>query len=121
MTNKKAKILIVDDEVEYCSLMREYFSDNYEVETANNGQEALSKLKGFHPDCILLDLKMPEMDGLETLKSIKLSHPDMKIIMVSASGTVNKTEQCLKEGALDYILKPIDLDELEDKIESVLV
>lgn len=120
MTNKNKKILFVDDEVEFCSLMREYFSTKYDVETASDGQEALSKLEEFQPGCILLDLKMPQMDGLEALKLIKLSYPDMKVIIVSASGTIKKTEECLKEGAIDYILKPIDLDELENKIESVL-
>jgi len=118
--SKKAKILVVDDEVQYCSLMQEYFSAEYDVATANDGREALTKLKDFQPDCVLLDMKMPNMDGLKTLTSIKSSYPDMKVIMISASGTTRIAEKCLEEGAFDYILKPIDLQELQNKLASAL-
>lgn len=120
MSNKKAKLLVVDDEVEYCSLLQEYFFENYDVEVANNGQEALQKVEAFQPGCVLLDVKMPKMAGVEALTLIKASHPETRVIMVSASGTLRLAELCLEQGAFDYILKPINLEELKNKIESAL-
>ena len=71
MLDKKSKLLIVDDEVEHCSLLPEYFSGKYDVCTAYDGEEAVKKVDEFLPECILLDVKMPKMDGLTVLGLIK--------------------------------------------------
>ena len=118
--DKKPRLLIVDDEVEYCSLLREYFSENYDVIVAYDGEDGLAAVAEFHPDCVLMDVKMPKMDGITALGAIKSSHQGIPVIMVSASGSMRAAEESIKRGAFDYILKPIDLKELEDKIESAL-
>lgn len=112
------KILVVDDEVEICSLLEKYFEGRYEIALAHDGREALREVKGFQPDCILLDIRMPDMDGMEVLKAVKLSYPKIKTIMVTAVGDNKIAEQCLRRGAFDYLLKPIDLDELDRKVRS---
>lgn len=119
-SNLEAKILVVDDEKELCSLLKEYFEGRYRVEVAYNGRDALRKLEKFAPDCILLDLKMPQMGGLETLRAVKSSNANAVVIMVTASADLEACEECLSEGAADYILKPVDLEDLERKICSVL-
>ena len=118
--NKKPKILVVDDEVEYCSLIQEYFSGKYDIRVAYDGEEAVRKANEFLPDCVLLDVRMPEMDGITALGLIKSAHPQTQVIMVSASGSIRVAEESLRRGAFDYILKPVDLKELESKIESSL-
>lgn len=117
---KKPKLLVVDDEVEYCSLIQECFSEKYEVRVTYDGEEAIKEVHEFLPDCVLLDVKMPKMNGITALGLIKSSHPKTQVIMVSASGSIRVAEESLKRGAFDYILKPVDLKELEDKIESAL-
>lgn len=116
----KSKILIVDDETEICSLLREYFQDVYCVEVANDGQEALSKAREYRPDCILLDVKMPKLNGLDALKAIKTDFPDAEIIMVTAAGSVRVATESVSRGAFGYVFKPVDLDDLENKIQLAL-
>lgn len=116
----RAKILMVDDEVEFCSLFQEYFKDQYTIKVAYDGQEALRQIREFQPDCLLLDLRMPQMDGKAVLKSLNDSCSDIKVLVVTASGNTATAQECLELGALDYIMKPIDLDELADKIQCAL-
>lgn len=119
-TPHKAKILVVDDESLTCALLQEYFAGRYQVETACNGSEALRKVKEFQPDCMLLDIRMPDMDGIEVLKAIKPVHSGMKVIMVTAIGCADVARECLRLGAFAYTMKPLDLDELESQIQSAL-
>lgn len=119
-TYHKAKVLVVDDENMTCFLLREYFEGRYHVEVAFNGQEALCKVKEFQPDCILLDIRMPGMDGIEVLRELKQSHPDIKVIMMTALGCADIARECLRLGAFAYTMKPIDLDRLEGQIQSAL-
>ncbi len=116
----KPKLLVVDDEIEYCSLIEEYLADKYNVCLSYDGEEAVKKAKEFLPDCVLLDVKMPRMDGLTALELIKASLPKTPVIMVSASGSIRVAEESLKRGAFDYIMKPVILEELEEKIASAL-
>ena len=116
----KAKILIVDDESMTCFLLREYFEERYHVETAFNGHEALRQVKEFQPDCILLDIRMPGMDGIMVLKEARPSHPELKVIMMTAIGCADVARECLRLGAFAYTMKPIDLDALESQVQSAL-
>ena len=118
--DKKPKLLVVDDEIEHCSLIKDYFSDKYEVCVAYDGVDAVNKVGEFAPDCVLMDIKMPKMDGITALELIKTSHAKIPVIMVSASGSVRAATESVKKGADDYILKPVDLQELENKIEIAL-
>ncbi|MBI4384185.1 MAG: response regulator [Nitrospinae bacterium] len=116
----RAKILVVDDETEVCSLLREFFQDRYDVETAHDGAEALRKIGVFRPDCVLLDIRMPNLDGREVLRLTKPSYPEMEIIMITGVGDGAMAGECQKLGAFAYIMKPIDLDFLERQVRSAL-
>jgi len=107
------KLLIVDDEENILLILESVFSEaGYQVETANNGLQAMEKVKSFRPEIILLDKNMPYMNGMETLKRIKKSYPATVIIMVTAYGDVTSAVEAMKMGAYDYIEKPFDNEKL---------
>ena len=117
------KLLVVDDENEICEFLKSFFEErNYNVAVANSGEQALDQMKHEKPQVILLDIKMPGMDGVQTLKEIKAKYPKAKVIMVTAIETRDKIEECLRLGADNYITKPLSLEYLEndvrEKIES---
>jgi len=116
----RAKILIVDDEIEFCFLLQKYLKDKYRIQVAHEGQEGLRQIRKFQPNCLLLDIRMPNLNGKAVLESLKDSGSDMKVLIVTGSGVMTEIKECLDLGAVDYILKPIDLGELENKIESIL-
>ena len=118
------KLLIVDDEVEICDFLKSFFEErNYEVKTASSGQAALTAVEQFKPSIVLLDIKMPGMDGTQVLETVKKKFPRTKVIMVTALETRDKIEECLRLGADNYITKPLSLEYLEndvrEKIESL--
>jgi len=108
------KILVVDDEAPIRDMIRKGLSQmgGYHVEVAQNGVEAIEKLEKDVFDLVLTDLKMPEMDGLELLKTIKGTRPEVMVILVTAFGSIETAVEAMKIGANDYITKPIDLNEL---------
>ena len=117
------KLLVVDDEGEICDFLKSFFEErSYQVTTANSGEQALEHVKSDKPQVVLLDLKMPGMDGVQTLREIKAKYPKVKVIMVTAIETRDKIEECLRLGADNYITKPLSLEYLEndvkEKIES---
>ena len=106
-------ILIVDDEENIRIILENVFADaGYRVETAKDGLQALEKMKRFRPEIVLLDKNMPRMDGLETLRQIKLRHPATVVVMFTAHGDVATAVEAMKQGAYDYIEKPFDNDEM---------
>ena len=118
------KLLIVDDELEICDFLKSFFEErNYDVMTATSGEEALAALDSFKPQVVLLDIKMPVMNGVQVLQNIKSKSPKTKVIMVTALETRDKIEECLRLGADNYITKPLSLEYLEndvrEKIESL--
>ena len=117
------KLLVVDDENEICEFLKSFFEErNYTVSVANSGEQALEVIKHDKPQVVLLDIKMPGMDGIQTLREIKIKHGKVKVIMVTAIETRDKIEECLRLGADNYITKPLSLEYLEndvrEKIES---
>jgi len=119
-----SKLLIVDDEVEICEFLKSFFEDReYKVAVANNGTQAFEQVALFQPKVVLLDIQMPGMDGLQTLKKIKTAFPKVKVIMVTAVETQEKIEEAMRLGADNYITKPLSLEYLEkdvqDKIEAL--
>ena len=115
------KILVVDDEPEVRQLMEHFLTERgYEVRIAENGRLALATLDTFVPDVVLLDMHMPEMDGLETLKELAVRAPGLPVIMVTVNEDVQTTSQLLQLGAADYVPKPFNLDYLEQAINIQL-
>jgi len=115
------RILIIDDEKNMrWAIKKALEKERYMIYEASNGQEGLVKLAEIHPDLILLDLRMPIMDGMEALKKIKEINKDIPVIMLTAHGTMESAVEAMKIGALDYISKPFDIEELKILIKKAL-
>ncbi len=112
----KMKILLVDDEERYLQTTRKLIEKKgYEVLTALSGEEALEKLKPQNVHVVILDVKMPGMDGNQTLKAIKTLYPLVEVIMLTGHGTMDSAIDGLKSGAFDYLVKPADIDDIIEK------
>ncbi len=112
--NEGKKILVVDDNPKICAVLKAFLSNRgYSPIIAASGEEALEKIKTAKPIIVLLDIKMPGMDGLMTLKRIKGINEDIGVIMITGVEDENIGEEAMKLGAYDYIRKPFDLDYLE--------
>jgi DNA-binding NtrC family response regulator len=105
-------VLIVDDEVGTRESLRMILKNDYEVFLAKNAEEAFLLIKEHPPDIILLDIILPDLDGLKVLEKIKQKEPDVIVIMITATRTVKTAVEAMKLGAYDYITKPFDTDEL---------
>jgi len=115
------KILVVDDD----SLLRDFLSETlnrsgYWVDLASSGEEALEKIRSEDYDVILSDVRMPNMDGMELLKTTKDFLPDAKVVMMTAYGTVQNAVEAMKLGAFDYVMKPFSVDEIELVLKRAL-
>ena len=115
------KILVVDDEAPIREMIKKGLSQmgGYSVEVAQNGKEAIEKLEKDIFDLVLTDLKMPGMDGLELLKNIKGTRPEMMVILMTAYGSIETAVEAMRIGANDYITKPINFDDLLIHISKV--
>ncbi|MBU0519539.1 response regulator [bacterium] len=114
-----SKILLVDDEVEFTSILAERMETRgMNVDTAESGAEAISKTESTFYDAIVLDMAMPEMDGITTLKELLKINPDLQIIFLTGKATLEKAVEAVKLGALDFLEKPVKLDNLIAKIEQ---
>jgi two-component system NtrC family response regulator len=114
-------ILIVDDEKDLCAILSDALSqDHYRVVTAFNGKTALQLAKKEKPDLILLDIKMPGMDGLEVLRKIKKMKKEIVVIMFTGYGTLETAREAMKLGAYDYVTKPVDFLLLKSLVKEVL-
>ncbi len=115
------KILVVDDEAPLREILQRGLAQmgGFSVEVAQNGQEAIEKVEKDIFDLILTDLMMPEMDGMELLKMIKGTRPEMPVIMMTAYGSIDTAVEAMKIGANDYITKPVDLRDLLLRISKV--
>ena len=115
----RIKVLLVDDEVEFVSALSErLLLRNYNVRTANNALEALALIYKEPPDVVILDLRIPGMDGIEILKTIKKFDATIEVIMLTGHGDVQSVEEGMKSGAFEYIMKPVDIGELTSKIDK---
>jgi DNA-binding NtrC family response regulator len=119
MKQKDIKILIVDDEVAFANTLAQRLQlRGIKVGIAYDGEQALSKLKEEELDVVVLDLKMPGMDGMEVLQEIKKAYPNIQVIMLTGHGTDKDEEQAKKLGGFDFLNKPVDIDTLEQKIKA---
>jgi DNA-binding response OmpR family regulator len=118
----RKKILVVDDEDDILNFLELVLSEKgYQVATASGGQEALTKAQLERPDLVLLDIMMPQMDGWEVLKLLRVDEDtaEVPVAMLSARTEARDRVQGLQEGAIDYICKPFSLSELLGKIEAI--
>ncbi len=114
-------ILVVDDEkVVRDSLTKWFLQDGYDVESAESGAEALKRLQARKRDLLLLDIKMPGMDGMELQQRVKELDPGATIIFITAHATIDSAVQALKQGAFDYVTKPVDPDYLSHVVANAL-
>lgn len=116
----KARVLLVDDEAPFVeALAKRLDKRGLEVLVAYSGPEALQKLdQESHADVVVLDVKMPGMDGIEALKQIKAAHPMVEVIMLTGHATVDSAIEGMKLGALDYLMKPCDMEVLMAKVQE---
>ena len=113
---EKMRIMLVDDEERYLQTTRKLIEKKgYQVLTALSGEEALEKLKPQNVHVVILDVKMPGMDGNQTLKAIKTLYPLVEVIMLTGHGTMDSAIDGLKSGAFDYLVKPADIDDIIEK------
>jgi two-component system chemotaxis response regulator CheY len=121
MSIQSARILVVDDQFGNRDSLETFLQgQGYITESAGTGEHALRLVAQRAPDLILLDITMPEMDGLETLKQIKAFDPNATIIMVTAIGTAESVKEAIKLGAKGYIVKPLDREKVIERIGQIL-
>lgn len=114
------RMLVVDDEIDVCDFVRGFFKErDFEVFVAHNGQDALSVIDLKQPHIVILDMRMPVMDGMSLLKELKKSNSPVKVIMVTAVEDLAKMEEANGFGAVDYITKPLLLEQLERSVFAV--
>ncbi|WFS63721.1 response regulator [Pseudodesulfovibrio thermohalotolerans] len=113
------KVLLIDDEVEFLEALSERMEiRGMDVTTAENADNAVNAIKSGDYDAIVLDLQMPDMNGIEMLKVIKKGNPDMQVILLTGQATLEAGIQAMKLGAMDFMEKPADIDALTDKIKK---
>ncbi|MFH0933356.1 MAG: response regulator [Nitrospirota bacterium] len=113
----KPNVLLVDDEEKFLDMLSQRLGvHGVNAETATSGEDALVKMKNKSFDVIILDVMMPGMGGIETLKRIRKENPEVQIIMLTGQGTIDKAVEAMKEGAIEFLEKPADINTLMDKI-----
>ena len=113
---EKLKLMIVDDEERFLATTQKLLQKKgVDVVTASSGADALEKLRAHSVHVVILDVKMPGMDGVATLREIKQQFPMVEVIMLTGHATVESAVEGLKTGAVDYLMKPADLDQILEK------
>jgi len=116
-----ARIIIVEDEYLLGKTIAQALTKHgHEARTATTGEEGLALLQTFQPALVLLDMKLPRMSGLEFLAQAKRFDPDLDVVSITAFGSIEESVQAMKHGAADYVLKPIDLEELKGLVADIL-
>lgn len=115
----KANVLLVDDEEQFVKVFSQRLEGRgLKVDTSTTGEEAIRRVKSKEFDAIILDLVMPGMSGLETLKRIRSENPDVQIIILSGHGSIEKSVEAVKAGAMDFVEKPADVNKILEKISE---
>jgi DNA-binding NtrC family response regulator len=116
---KGPRVLLVDDEEKFLEVLSQRLGTRgIDAETSTSGEEALVQIKNKSFDAIVLDVMMPGIGGIETLKRIRAEHPEVQIIMLTGRGSVDKAVEAMKEGAIDFLEKPADINTLLNKISE---
>ena len=116
---EKIKILLVDDEKEFVETLSERIRmRDHDSKVALNGEEALKHIDDDLPDVVVLDLKMPGIDGMEVLRRIRTAYPNVQVIMLTGHGSDKDEKEARKLGAFEYLQKPVEIDTLMKKIKK---
>ena len=116
-----AKILVIDDDVSISETLELYLTEEgYDVVTANTGTEGLNRFVKNSPDVVILDIRLPDIDGFTVLEDLREENENVKVIMITAHHDMDSTIKAMKGGAFDYIHKPINVDELDMAIQKAL-
>ncbi len=118
--NDRPKVLVVDDEMGPRESLRMILKPRYEIATADSGEAALKTLSTFHPDLIFMDIKMPQMDGIELLRRIKGADPSIEVVMITAYASLETVKNALTHGAFEYLIKPFSRQDLEETARRAL-
>ena len=119
MTENKINVLIVDDEEQFLnSIKRRLEVREFNVVAVNRGEKALEEARKNPIDIALVDLKMPGIDGEETLKALKKEHKWMEVVILTGHGSIESAVECTKSGAYEYLQKPCNLDELLEALKN---
>ena len=114
-------VLIIDDEEELVSALVERLEfRGFNADGATNAEDALKLVKEKEFDAVVLDVKMPGMDGLDIMKKIKHTKPNLQVILISGHGSASLGEEGIREGAFDYLMKPVDIENLVVKINEAI-
>ena len=117
-----ARILVIDDNIDVCNVLKNFLtSHHHEVFIALDGPAGLDQLKKTKPHAVLLDMKMPGMEGIEVFKEIKKIDPQIPVIMLTGVTDHDEARKTLELGAYDYITKPVDFNYLQNVILTILV
>lgn len=117
----KIRVLLVDDEVAFIEMLAERLrARNLEVEIETSGANAVARAAKSSFDLVLLDLAMPEMDGLETMRALLDEHPKLKIVLLTGQATIRSAMEASRLGAVDILEKPIDISTLLERIHAGL-
>jgi PAS domain S-box-containing protein len=116
----RPRVLVVDDEMGPRESLRMILKPRYEIATADSGEAALKTLNTFHPDLIFMDIKMPQMDGIELLRRIKGADPSIEIVMITAYASLETVKNALTHGAFEYLIKPFSRQDLEETARRAL-
>jgi CheY-like chemotaxis protein len=121
MADLKKRVVVADDEPFILSALQDTLSDSYSVTTASNGAEAIKVAERVMPDLIILDVMMPEMDGLEACKNLKRNKitSSIPVILLTAKGQITDIEKGFKSGADAYVVKPFSPARLIEKVEEI--
>ena len=121
MTHDNIDILVVDDDISHCTILQALLRGwGYNVALANSGRQALEQVRERVFDLVLCDVRMAEMDGIATLKEMKALNPAIPVLIMTAYSSVETAVEALKTGALDYLIKPLDFDNLQATLEKAL-
>lgn len=121
MSSDKVQILVVDDDVSHCTILQALLRGwGYQVALAHNGLQALEQIQHQVFDLVLCDIRMAEMDGIATLKEIKAYNPAIPVLIMTAFSSVGTAVEAIKSGALDYLVKPLDFDTLQQTLVQAL-
>jgi PAS domain S-box-containing protein len=118
--SERPRVLVVDDELGPRESLRMILKPSYEIATADSGEAALRTLPDFHPDLVFMDIKMPQMDGIELLQRIKRADQSIEVVMITAYASLETVKNALTHGAFEYLIKPFSRKDLEETARRAL-